>query len=76
MALIALVLFNIAREEWAALKLINQEVVTSKLLIFIKLDGDEVAAFDEKPEFADDWINGGYFVIEPAFFENTHNIET
>jgi glucose-1-phosphate cytidylyltransferase len=35
-----------------------------------KLDIDEfgrVLSFIEKPEFGGDWINGGYFVIEPEF---------
>ncbi len=27
----------------------------------LKLDHDEVVEFAEKPEFADNWINGGYF---------------
>ncbi len=27
----------------------------------LKLDGDEVVDFAEKPEFVDNWINGGYF---------------
>ena len=27
----------------------------------LKLDRDQVIDFAEKPEFADSWINGGYF---------------
>jgi len=30
-------------------------------------EGDKVIRFAEKPEFAEDWINGGFFVIEPEF---------
>ena len=31
----------------------------------IVYDGDLVTRFEEKPEFIDRWINGGYFVFEP-----------
>ena len=34
----------------------------------IKLDGDEVIEFDEKPEFSEKWINGGYFFFQRDFF--------
>ena len=33
----------------------------------IKLEGNTVSKFEEKPEFADDWINGGYFFFRRAF---------
>ncbi len=33
----------------------------------LKLDGTKVAEFEEKPEFADAWINGGYFFFKRAF---------
>lgn len=38
---------------------------------FGELDIDEgrVSSFKEKPQMAQGWINGGYFVIEPEFFE-------
>ena len=29
--------------------------------------GDVVARFEEKPQFTDQWINGGYFFFRPAF---------
>jgi glucose-1-phosphate cytidylyltransferase len=33
-------------------------------------DGDcEVSKFSEKPQTSQSWINGGYFVINPEFFE-------
>jgi glucose-1-phosphate cytidylyltransferase len=36
----------------------------------IELDsGDKVMRFAEKPEFAEDWINGGFFVMEPDFLD-------
>lgn len=33
----------------------------------LKLEGDEVQEFSEKPEFADSWINGGYFFFQREF---------
>jgi len=35
----------------------------------LSLDGDQVIDFKEKPQTSDGWINGGYFVIEPEFFD-------
>jgi glucose-1-phosphate cytidylyltransferase len=35
----------------------------------IRLKGSTVTSFKEKPQMHDGWINGGYFVIEPAFFD-------
>ena len=35
----------------------------------LSLDGDLVTSFKEKPQTSQGWINGGYFVIEPEFFE-------
>lgn len=35
----------------------------------LQIDGDIVTAFQEKPQLGQGWINGGYFVIEPAFFD-------
>ena len=34
----------------------------------LELDGDKVKNFQEKPQMHDGWINGGFFVIEPEFF--------
>ena len=34
----------------------------------IKLDGDKVKTFKEKSNLDQGWINGGFFVIEPDFF--------
>lgn len=33
----------------------------------IRLDGHNVERFDEKPEFSDEWINGGYFYFNREF---------
>ncbi len=35
----------------------------------LELDGDSVVSFKEKPQLHEGWINGGYFVIEPGFFD-------
>ena len=35
----------------------------------LELDGAKVESFKEKPQLHDGWINGGYFVIEPEFFD-------
>lgn len=31
----------------------------------MKFDGDQVTAFEEKPQTAEGWINGAFFVLEP-----------
>ncbi len=36
----------------------------------LTFDGDRVAEFDEKPQIGEGWINGGFFVFEPAVFEH------
>lgn len=35
----------------------------------IQINGDRVFSFQEKPQIGQGWINGGFFVIEPGFFE-------
>jgi glucose-1-phosphate cytidylyltransferase len=35
----------------------------------LDIDGSQVISFKEKPQTAQGWINGGYFVIEPEFFD-------
>ncbi|HEX6309669.1 MAG TPA: glucose-1-phosphate cytidylyltransferase [Longimicrobiales bacterium] len=35
----------------------------------LTLNGDMVANFSEKPQTDEGWINGGYFVFEPAIFD-------
>ena len=35
----------------------------------IKLNGDRVTSFKEKSYLGEGWINGGFFVIEPGFFD-------
>jgi len=33
------------------------------------IDGDNVKSFREKPQVAHGWINGGFFICQPDFFE-------
>jgi glucose-1-phosphate cytidylyltransferase len=35
----------------------------------MEFDGDVVVEFNEKPQMAEGWINGGFFVLEPGFFD-------
>ena len=35
----------------------------------MNIDGAKVSSFSEKPQTTKGWINGGYFVIEPDFFD-------
>jgi glucose-1-phosphate cytidylyltransferase len=35
----------------------------------LMIDGGQVKTFQEKPQLGQGWINGGYFVIEPKFFD-------
>ena len=35
----------------------------------LEMDGARVSSFQEKPQLHDGWINGGYFIIEPEFFD-------
>ena len=39
----------------------------------LDLDGDRVLAFNEKPQLQRGWINGGFFVVEPGFFDYIDN---
>ena len=34
----------------------------------LRMEGVQVTSFKEKPQTTEGWINGGYFVIEPEFF--------
>lgn len=33
------------------------------------VNGDRVERFQEKPQLGEGWINGGFFVVEPPFFD-------
>lgn len=42
----------------------------------LSLDHGQVTSFKEKPQLHEGWINGGYFVVEPEFFELIAGDET
>ena len=42
----------------------------------IKLDGDKVVTFKEKSHIDQGWINGGFFMLEPGFFDLIDSDET
>ena len=42
----------------------------------LELEESRVVAFKEKPQLHEGWINGGYFVIEPGFFDLIEGDET
>lgn len=35
----------------------------------LEFDGDRVSSFEEKPQAAEGWINGAFFVLEPGVFD-------
>jgi glucose-1-phosphate cytidylyltransferase len=35
----------------------------------LEIDGDKVGRFSEKPQIGEGWINGGFFVLEPAVLD-------
>jgi glucose-1-phosphate cytidylyltransferase len=35
----------------------------------LMIESDQVKCFQEKPQMGQGWINGGYFVIQPEFFD-------
>ena len=35
----------------------------------LELDGDQIVEFSEKPQLGEGWINGAFFVLEPAVFD-------
>ena len=42
----------------------------------LELSGNQVVKFQEKPQVHEGWINGGFFVTEPGFFELIDNDQT
>jgi len=42
----------------------------------LKLENDLVTNFDEKPERINEWVNAGYFVLEPEVFSLINNDST
>jgi glucose-1-phosphate cytidylyltransferase len=43
---------------------------------YVKLDGDRVLEFSEKPMAMDRWINGAFFVLEPKVFDYIEGDDT
>ena len=35
----------------------------------LKMDGDRVTSFQEKPQVTQGWINGGFLLCQPEFFD-------
>jgi glucose-1-phosphate cytidylyltransferase len=42
----------------------------------LAMDGDAVESFTEKPQIGEGWINGGFFVLEPAVIDLIDGDET
>ena len=42
----------------------------------LDLNGDKVISFKEKPQLQKGWINGGFFVLEPKFFDYIDDDQT
>ena len=42
----------------------------------LEFNGDRVESFSEKPQTAEGWINGAFFVLEPGIFEYIEGDET
>jgi len=42
----------------------------------LEFDGDLVTRFEEKPQIGEGWINGGFFVLEPAVLDYIDGPET
>ena len=42
----------------------------------INFEGDQVHSFQEKPQTGEGWINGGFFIFQPQFFDYLENDAT
>lgn len=42
----------------------------------MEINGDKVESFKEKPQLHEGWINGGFFVFEPSFFDYIEGDQT
>lgn len=42
----------------------------------LNLNGNVVESFQEKPQMTQGWINGGFFVVQPKFFELIESDDT
>lgn len=43
---------------------------------YMNFDGDKIVEFTEKPQIGEGWINGAFFVLEPAVFDYIDGDET
>jgi len=61
---------------------LSKKIVTLSAIKFkgrygsIKIKENNVESFQEKPDYANSWINGGFFVCEPSVFEFIKNNKT
>jgi glucose-1-phosphate cytidylyltransferase len=42
----------------------------------LELDGDQITEFSEKPQTREGWINGAFFILEPAVFDYIEGDDT
>jgi glucose-1-phosphate cytidylyltransferase len=42
----------------------------------LKFSGNQISSFEEKPQTAEGWINGAFFVLEPGIFDYIRADET
>ncbi|MBP7593162.1 MAG: glucose-1-phosphate cytidylyltransferase, partial [Chloroflexi bacterium] len=42
----------------------------------LSFEGDRIVSFEEKPQTAEGWINGAFFVLEPEVFDYIEGDET
>ncbi|MBA2269742.1 MAG: glucose-1-phosphate cytidylyltransferase [Chthoniobacterales bacterium] len=42
----------------------------------LEFNGDLVAAFSEKPQVGEGWVNGGFFILEPGVFDYIDSDQT
>jgi glucose-1-phosphate cytidylyltransferase len=60
-----LINFHKKNKKLATMTVVNPEARFGKT----ELSGDVVKSFNEKPKIYNDWINGGFFVLEPKVFD-------
>jgi glucose-1-phosphate cytidylyltransferase len=68
----ALLAFHKARGKTVTLTAVKPPARFGELI----LRDDLVTVFDEKPDRGDGWVNGGFMVIEPAFFDYLNDDST
>jgi glucose-1-phosphate cytidylyltransferase len=61
----ALLKFHVAHGKLATLTAVRPTARFGRL----ELDGDGITEFSEKPQTGEGWINGAFFVLEPAVFD-------